>query len=312
MKPADSQTTYVTQQSVSVPVRSALVAKLADYLELTKPRIAVLALITVTVGYALAAGENFQIVPLLHALFGVALVAAGSSALNQWVERSIDTRMERTANRPIPSGRLTAGSVLFFGLACGILGSIYLGAFVNTITALAALWTFLLYVFVYTPLKPVTSLCTAVGAIPGALPPVLGWLAASGELNMGAFILFAILFLWQFPHFVAIGWLYREDYLNAGLQMVPSRGESKFAVGIIAVAYALVLLPVSLLPSRFGMAGDAYFLTATILGTGYLLCSIRFALKGTIEATRGLIWSSLVYLPVLLLALTWDHFQLLR
>jgi len=311
MRTAESTPACVSTQSISVPARSAFVARLTDYLELTKPRIAVLALIAVTVGYSLAASGSWQITPLLHTLFGVALVASGSSALNQFLERSVDGRMNRTADRPLPAGRLMPGAVLFFGLTSGTAGCLYLALFVNLPTATAALLTLLLYVIVYTPLKQVTSLCTAIGAIPGALPPVLGWLAVTGELEIGAFILFAILYLWQFPHFTAIGWVYREEYLQAGLKMLPSKGESRLTAGMVAVVYALVLLPVSLLPSQFALAGNAYFFSAVVLGLGYLICAIRFTLRGSPDAARGLIWASLVYLPLLLFSMMWDHFQLL-
>ena len=311
MRIVETSPSCVSSRSIGIPVRSVLVSRLFDYLELTKPRIAVLALISVAVGYSLATSSSWQIAPLLHALFGVALVAASSSALNQLLERSVDGRMPRTANRPLPAGRLLPGPVLCFGLTTGMAGCLYLAVFVNLPTSLAALLTLLLYVVVYTPLKRVTSLCTAVGAVPGALPPVLGWLAATGEINIGAFILFAILYLWQFPHFVAIGWVYRKEYARAGLRMLPSQGESRFAAGAIAVTYALALLPTSLLPSHFSLAGDAYSLTAMILGAGYLVCAIRFWVSDSSESARGVIWASLMYLPLLLLSLLWDHFQLL-
>ncbi|MCH7990702.1 MAG: protoheme IX farnesyltransferase [Planctomycetes bacterium] len=311
MRIVETSPSCVSSRSIGISTRTVAVSRLFDYLELTKPRIAVLALISVAVGYSLAASSSWQIVPLLHALFGVGLVAASSSALNQLLERSVDSRMIRTANRPLPAGRLLPGSVLCFGLTTGIAGCLYLAIFVNLATSLAALLTLLLYVVVYTPLKRVTSLCTAVGAIPGALPPVLGWLAATGEINIGAFILFAILYLWQFPHFVAIAWVYRKEYDQAGLRMLPSKGESRLAAGAIAVTYALVLLPTSLLPGQFSLAGDAYTLTAIILGVGYLICAIRFLLSGSLESARGVIWASLMYLPLLFLSLLWDHFQLL-
>jgi protoheme IX farnesyltransferase len=311
MRIVETAPSCVSSRSIGIPLRSVAVSRLFDYLELTKPRIAVLALIAVSVGYSLAASSSWQIVPLLHALFGVGLVAASSSALNQLLERSVDSRMTRTANRPLPAGRLLPGSVLCFGVTTGITGCLYLEIFVNPATSLAALLTLLLYVVVYTPLKQVTSLCTAVGAIPGALPPVLGWLAATGEINIGAFILFAILYLWQFPHFVAIAWVYRKEYDQAGLRMLPAKGKSRLAAGAVAVTYALVLLPTSLLPSQFSLAGDAYTLTAIILGVGYLICAIRFLLSGSLESARGVIFASLMYLPLLLLSLLWDHFQLL-
>lgn len=294
--------------SVSVPLKSIVAAKLADYLELTKPRIALLALATVTVGYTLGCAGNWLGTPLLHALFGISLVAAGASALNQLLERDTDAQMQRTANRPLPAGRLTPAEVLLFGLITSGLGSLYLAVWVNPLTAMLAVVTLLLYAAAYTPLKRKTSLCTAVGAIPGALPPVLGWTAAGFGLQPGAFVLFAILFLWQFPHFLAIGWLYRDEYARAGLHMLPRQK----VAGWISLLYALALLPVSLLPRSFAMAGDAYCLAAVVLGIGYSICSARFLLHESVQTARGLLWSSLLYLPLLLVSLVWDHLQLLR
>jgi protoheme IX farnesyltransferase len=294
------------------PLRTALVTRLADYLELTKPRIAVMALVTVAVGYTLGCAGNWELVPLLHALCGVALVASGSSALNHYLERSVDRLMDRTQLRPLPAGRLSPAEVLLFGLVLGAFGVVYLATCVNLLTAVLAALTLVLYVAIYTPLKQSSSLCTTVGAIPGALPPVLGWTAAGGPLDRGAFALFAILFVWQFPHFLAIAWLYRDDYARAGLRMLPTAGRSTHAVALMAVLYALALLPVSLLPQQFGLAGHGYALAALVLGAGYASCAVRFLLGRSTDAARGLLVSSLIYLPVLLLALTWDHLQLLR
>lgn len=298
-------------RSTSVWTR-AVADRVADYLELTKPRITIMVLLAVSVGYVLGSAGSWQVAPLLHALGGIALVAAGTSALNQLLERDVDARMQRTAKRPLPAGRLLPAEVLLFALTTGVLGVVYLALTVNPLTAVVALFTLLSYVFVYTPLKQTTSLCTAVGAIPGAMPPVLGWAAASGRLEAGAFVLFAILFLWQFPHFLAIGWLYREQYIRAGLRMLPARRPAARIIGCLSVAYALVLLPVSLLPSRLEMAGEGYFFAAGVLGLGYLACAVRFTLYESVGAARGLLWSSLVYLPLLLTSLMWDHLRLLQ
>lgn len=300
----------LAEASVSLPWSTVLTTRLLDYLELTKARIAVMVLISVSVGFALASGPAVQLPLLAHALFGIALVAAASSALNQYLERETDRLMPRTSNRPLPSERLSSMEVLAFGLAAGAGGVLYLVCYVNWQTALLTGLTLFIYVFIYTPLKRSTSLCTAVGAIPGALPPVLGWTAAGGPLNTEALSLFGILFLWQFPHFLAIGWLYREQYDRAGLKMLPF---ARWKVtGFLAVGYALALLPVSLIPSQCGLAGKTYFLTALVLGVGYLLCAVRFMVQETPRTARGLLWSSLLYLPVLLFALTWDHFRLLQ
>jgi protoheme IX farnesyltransferase len=296
--------------AVAAP-RALCLARLADYFELSKPKIAALALVTVAVGYFLATTGTWNPVPLWHAVVGISLVAAGSSAFNQYLERLADGRMQRTCNRPLPAGRLMPGEVLLFGIICGLAGTLYLACTVNWLTSGLAAMTLLLYSFVYTPLKSKTYLNTVIGAIPGALPPVLGWTAAGGKLDEGAFTLFAVLFLWQFPHFMAIAWIYREDYARAGMRMLSVHRSAHVAVGALAVSYALVLLPVSLLPSQFGMAGTAYFVAALVLGVAYLASSIAFLLRQTTSTARRLLWTSLVYLPALLLALVLDHYLLL-
>ena len=300
----------IAEASVPIPWSVAIASRLADYLELTKPRISVMVLISVSVGFALASEGSVQFPLLAHALFGIALVAAGSSALNQFLERESDGLMPRTATRPLPSGRLLPIEVLGFGVTAGLLGFSYLASFVNLATALLSGLTLLVYVFLYTPLKRTSPLCTALGAVPGALPPVLGWTAAGGEWGAGALCLFGILYLWQFPHFLAIAWLYREEYAKAGLKMLPSARPG--VTGFLAAGYALALLPISLLPSRSGLAGEAYFLAALILGVGYLFCAASFMRQESQKTARRLLWSSLVYLPVLLFVLTWDHFRLLQ
>lgn len=291
--------------------RSAPVARLADYLILAKPRIALLALLTVSAGYVLGSGDQWSSVPLFHALLGIALVATGSSALNQYFERKTDALMRRTADRPLPAGRLVPAEVLSFGLLTGSLGTLYLALCVNSTTAILSAITLLLYAGIYTPLKRYTAFATAVGAIPGALPPVLGWAASGAPLDRGAFSLFAILFLWQFPHFLAIAWIYREQYARAGLRMLPARGQTPRVVGLMAVCYALVLLPLSLFPADCGLAGNVYLAVALVLSVVYLVSAVRFALEESQRTARALLWTSLVYLPVLLVTLVWDHFRLL-
>ena len=289
----------------------AISLRVADYTEIAKPRISLMVLLTVTVGYLLGIDGAWSAVTLLHAWFGIALVAMGSSAVNQWIERETDGRMRRTMNRPLPSGRLGPAEVLMLGIVCGAVGTVYLTIFVNGPTAAMTALTFVLYAGVYTPLKRVTSLCTAVGAIPGALPPVLGWLAAGGRLDWSAASLFGLLFLWQFPHFLAIAWLHKEDYCAAGLRMLPAGRSLPHVTGLLAVGYALGLIPVSLLPAYFGLAGLAYSATALVLGIVYLVASIQFACDETRESARRVLWISLAYLPLVLLVLTWDHLRLL-
>jgi len=300
---------------ITVPVRptTLIASRVADYIEIAKLRISLMVLMTVSVGYLLALDATAtRFLPLLHACVGVAVVAIGASAINQWIERVTDGRMRRTRNRPLPMARLLPGEVLAFGFGCGISGCVYLMLTVDLLTAAMTGLTFVLYAGVYTPLKRVTSLCTAVGAIPGALPPVLGWLAAGGELNWMSFSLFGILFLWQFPHFLAIAWLHKEDYCAAGLRMLPAGRSIPHVTGLLAVGYALGLIPISLLPTYFGLAGIVYAIAAVVLGIAYLVASIYFALDETRTSARRVLWVSLVYLPSLLLLLTWDHLRLLE
>ncbi len=219
--------------------------------------------------------------------------------------------MARTPNRPLPSGRISSQEVVSFGLGLWLVGVVELIVFVNGLTALLASATLLLYVAVYTPLKRRTSFCTAIGAIPGAMPPVLGWVAAGGELDAGAFALFATLFVWQFPHFLAIAWLYREQYAAAGLRMLPQIRPAPRITGWLCVGYALALIPVSLLLKDAALAGDVFAMIAIVLGLGYVAFSVRFLLEESVRTARQLLWFSLVYLPALLLALTWDHWRLL-
>lgn len=287
-------------------------ARFADYLELSKPRIALMVLVTVAVGYLLGQQGNWSLAMLWRAWLGIALVAAGSSALNQWWEGQTDARMRRTMSRPLPAGRLVSAEVLALGLAAAALGCGYLAWQVNALTAVMTGLTFVLYAGVYTPLKRWTSLCTAVGAIPGALPPVLGWVATGQPLDWPAFALFAVLFLWQFPHFLAIAWLHQDDYAAAGLRMLPGVHPARGVTGFMATAHALVLIPVSLLPAWWGYGGEIYAVVAMLLGTAYAATSFSFALSESRSAARRVLWVSLVYLPVLLLVLAGDHLRLLQ
>jgi len=292
-------------------VSQKTVSRFSDYMEIVKPRISLMVLLTVSCGYVLGMESASVSLTLLHACVGIAVVAIGSSAVNQWIERETDSRMRRTMNRPLPSGRMDPAEVLAVGLTAATLGCTYLALSVNLTTALLTGITFVLYACVYTPLKRYTSLCTVVGAIPGALPPVLGWLAAGGRFDSAAFALFAILFLWQFPHFFAIAWIYRDQYCQAGLRMLPAGKSLPHVTGLLAVTYAVCLIPVSLLPSQCGLAGDTYAIVAIGIGAAYLIASILFAWQETRTSARRLLLTSLIYLPVLLLTLVWDHHRLL-
>ncbi len=279
----------------------------AEYLELTKPRIAVLVLFTVAVGVVLSTGGSVPASILFHTLFGTALVAAGASALNQWIERDSDARMRRTENRPLPSGRLQPFEVFVFGSLLGVLGVSYLALMLpHPAAAAVAAVTFFCYVAVYTPLKRYTTLNTIIGAVPGALPPVIGWCAATGEISGGAVTLFLILFVWQVPHFLAIAWIYRDEYRRASLRMLPVMDRDGSLTARNMILYCLTLIPVSLLPVVFGSAGLVYFAGAILLGVGFLAPILAFRQRKDVEQARRVLRASLLYLPGLLALLVLD------
>ena len=281
-----------------------LAERLADYKALAKPKIAAMALVTVALGYLAAGGSDP--LTLLNACVGIALVAAASGALNQYAERDTDARMKRTANRPLPAGRMGETEALVFGIVCGVAGADYLALAVNPLTALLALVTLGLYVGVYTPLKRVSWWSTVVGAVPGALPPVLGWAAAGGGGEPGTWLtaagLFGVLLLWQFPHFLAIAWLNREQYANAGLHMLPGQIPEAGWTGKAAAVTAAALLPIGLVPTLGGGVGAWTAAAATVAGAVYLWSSVKFAADETRTSARGVLFASLAYLPVLLAA----------
>ena len=282
-------------------------ARMADYLELIKPRISVMVLITVATGVLLASRGLPDWAVLCHTLIGTALVAAGASALNQLLERESDALMQRTENRPLPAGRLQALEVLVFGAGLGVGGVAYLLITLSHwLAAFIAACTFLSYVFVYTPLKRKTSLNTLVGAIPGALPPVIGWAAVRGSVDREIMALFGIIFLWQVPHFLAIAWIYREDYRRAGLCMLPVLDQEGNMSGRQMVAYCLALIPVSLAPLMVGAAGWYYLIGALSLGVGFLAFAVAFARQHSLFRARGVLRASLLYLPALLALLLLD------
>lgn len=281
--------------------RSLRRSRLADYLELTKPRIAVLVLFTVAAGALLASRSALDLATLAHTLLGTALVAAGASALNQLLERHSDALMQRTENRPLPAGRLQPLEALLFGLILGLTGLAYLAVFVRQpLTVLIAGFTFASYVFLYTPLKRVTTLNTLVGAVPGALPPLIGWTALGGDIGPEAAVLFFLLFLWQVPHFLAIAWIYRDDYARAGLRMLPVLDGDGAMTGRQMVAYCLALIPVSLCWGPFAQGSAMFILAAVVLGLAFLLAATRFLRHRTIPQARRVLHLSLLYLPALL------------
>jgi protoheme IX farnesyltransferase len=292
-------------------LRELIASRLADYLAIAKPRIALMVLITVTVGYGVGCRGDWQVATWLHVMLGVALASASASAFNQYLERRTDALMPRTSGRALPCGRLGGFEVVLFGTLTAAAAALDLALFTNPLTACLALGCIALYVLAYTPLKTRTGMCTVIGAVPGALPPVLGWTAARGSLEVEALALFAILFLWQFPHFLAIAWKYRSEYRSAGLRMLPGAG-SPHIVGLLAAAYAVVLLPAALWPRELGLAGDLYFITALSVGAWYAVSAVRFARSLTDAAARNLLLVSLVHLPVVLGVLLFDHWRLLQ
>ena len=281
-------------------------SRVAVFADLIKARLTMLVLLTTFVGFYVGWRGAMDFVLLFHTLAGTALVAAGAAALNQLLERDYDAKMHRTRNRPLPSGRLQPGTVMLFGGICATAGLIYLALAVNLLTSVIGAVTFLSYLFIYTPLKRVTWLNTAVGAVPGALPPLMGWTAARGELSGQGWALFAILAFWQMPHFFAIAWMYRDEYAKAGFKMLPVIDPDGRRTGQQAVSHALALLVVSLSPFVFKMAGTTYLAAALVLGVGYLGCAIQFLQQLTRARARKLFLASIIYLPLLLAAMIWD------
>ena len=278
----------------------------ADFLALTKPRVVLMVLVTTTVGFYLGSWGGVAGLRLLHTLLGTALAAAGTIALNQYLEREGDALMQRTRQRPLPGGRLHPTEALAFGVLITAGGLVYLSLAVDPLSAMVNAVTVATYLFLYTPLKRRTTLCTLAGAVAGALPPVTGWVAARGEFGVGAGILFAILFLWQIPHSLAIARVYREDYARAGIRLLPVVEPDGASTGRQVVSYCLVLLPVGLLPTAIGLAGSIYFFAAFILGTAFLASGIALARSRTLAAARRLVTVSLVYLPAVLLHMAAD------
>jgi heme o synthase len=278
----------------------------AIYADLFKARLTFMVLISASVGFYVGFRGHADLLLMLHTVLGTALVASGGAALNQLVEREYDAKMRRTQDRPLPSGRLQPQTVLVVGWSATIAGLVYLGLAVNLLTCAIGAVTFVCYVFVYTPLKRVTWLNTVVGAIPGALPPLMGWTAARGELGAEGWALFAIQAFWQLPHFMAIAWIYREEYAKAGFQMLPVIDPEGHRTGRQAVSYTLGLLPISLCPFLFRMTGPVYLAGALLLGLVFLWYAIQFSRHLTIPRARQLFYVSILYLPLLLALMVLD------
>ena len=278
----------------------------SDFFRLTKPRLLSLVLFTTMVGFCAATPGPIPFLPLLHTLAGTALIAGGATALNMYRERKLDALMKRTALRPLASGRLPPGQALLFALVLSTGGLAYLFAWVNHLTGLLAALVFACYLFLYTPLKTKTWLSTFVGAIPGALPAVMGWTAACGAISSGAWILFAIVFFWQLPHFCSIGWLHRDDYVNAGIKVISVADRDGRRTGRLTVFFVSVLFGFTLLPFLKDFAGRAYLAGAVTLGFILLGCAIHFSRRRNARTARRLFIASALYLPVLLILLLLD------
>jgi protoheme IX farnesyltransferase len=282
-------------EAVALP---AVRSRAADFVALTKPRLNLLVIATAAAGYYLGTSSDLDYLRFVNTVLGTALVAGGASALNQVYERRSDALMRRTQQRPLPAGRLQPTEASWFALLLSVSGLLILALGANLLAAMVALTTLVTYVACYTPLKARTSLATVVGAIPGALPPMIGWAGATNVLSREAWILFAIVFLWQMPHFLAIAWLYREDYARAGLPMLPVVEPDGRSTARQAVAYSAALLPVSLAPTVVGLASPFYFVGVLALGVAFLVLALRFSRSRGRDDARWLFLGSIVYLPL--------------
>ncbi|MGD9905105.1 MAG: heme o synthase [Vicinamibacterales bacterium] len=279
----------------------------ADFVTLTKPRLNLLVVMTTLVAYYAGRRNGAPLAELVHTVVGTTLVAAGASALNQVWEKDTDKRMRRTRRRPLPDARLATRPALAFGLVLTLVGVVELWAGVNALSAMVALVTMLTYVIWYTPLKRRSSLSTIVGAIPGALPALIGWAAATNSLSLPGWALFAIVFFWQMPHFLAIAWMHRDDYAHAGMPLLPVIAPDGRSTGRQAVLYAAATIPVSLLPTAVGLAGPRYLAAAMVLGAIVLWLAFEFAATRSHAAARRLFFATIIYLPLLWLVLVLDH-----
>jgi len=287
--------------------QAAGIGSLSDYLELAKPRVTSLVVATTAFGFYVASRNAVDPVLLFHTLLGTTLVASGTSAYNMYLERESDGKMERTRRRPLPDGRLQPVQALAFATALSVGGILYLAAWVNLLTALLATCTLVSYLFLYTPMKRWSPLCTLVGAVPGALPPLGGWAAATGSLDAGGWALFAILFLWQLPHSLAIAWMYKEDYARGGFRLLPVVDPDGGSTVRQIVGNALALVPVSLTPVLLGVTGIWYFYGAILLGAVLVASCLRMARTRSRVHARGILLFSVLYLPALLLLMAVDR-----
>lgn len=294
----------------AAPVPAAALSKsglhnrvVGDFAELVKARLTMLVLLTTAVGFYLSAQSPVDPVALFHAVFGTAMAAAGAAALNQWWERRLDALMQRTKERPIPSGRMLPRDAFIIGAGLAIAGVVYLSVNCNSLSALLAAATVGIYIFAYTPLKRISTVNTLVGAVPGALPPMIGWAAASGSVEGPGWSLFAILFCWQMPHFFAIAWMYREDYARGGFRMLSRDDKTGVRSASQGVLFCMLLLIITGTPFYLGLTSAIYLPVALALGGGFIVMAMKFHREKTFEAARALFVTSIIYLPLLLLAL---------
>jgi len=281
-------------------------ATLADYWSLTKPEVNLLILITTLAGFCLAVPspiQHFPVLLLINTLLGTLLVASGTGTLNQFLERNFDAQMRRTSRRPVASGRITPANALCFGIALSCLGCVYLLVTVNSLSSLLALITLLSYLFLYTPLKRKTPLCVLVGALPGAMPPLIGWAGAVGSLNLEAWSLYTILFLWQFPHFMAIAWMYREDYSRAGYLVLPRGNARGEVMALQSVLPSLLLIPVGIIPMLLAHSHLPYRAASVLLSLAFLLFAMRLAFQRSNVTAKRLLFASIIYLPIVFFVL---------
>ena len=293
----------VAIESTQSGTRSARSGFIRDLVELVKARLTLLVLLTTAVGFYLGADNPINFAALLHTVFGTAAAAAGAAALNQWWEYKLDALMHRTRSRPVPTGRMRPRDAVILGAALSIFGVAYLAFVCNALSAALAAITIIIYIFAYTPLKRVSTFNTALGAVPGALPPMIGWAAARGTLNAGAWMLFAILFFWQLPHFFAIAWMYRDDYARAGFQMISSDDRTGERSASQSVFFCMLLFIVAGLPAFLGIATVFYLLAELVLGGVFIAVAMRFLKTRATSDARRLFITSIIYLPLLLGAL---------
>jgi protoheme IX farnesyltransferase len=294
-------------QAVEPSKAIAAHSRTGDFVSLTKPRLNFLVLLTTAAAYSLGAGPDARLIDLVHTLLGTFLVAGGAAALNQVWERQTDRLMRRTQNRPMADMRLSVTHGTLFGVTLTIIGAAELAYFINPLPAIVALLTTASYIFMYTPLKLRSSLSTIAGAVPGALPAVIGWAAATNTLSLEGWVLFGIVFMWQMPHFLAIAWMYRDEYARAGMPLLPVIEPDGRSTGRQAVLYTAALIPLSMMPTGIGLATAWYLVGAIALGAILMVLSLEFSVKRNIDTARRLFFGSILYLPILWALLVFDH-----